>query len=462
MSAVDRSTLPGLGADPSFRFPMVRKEVLPNGLAVWTAAHRGLPVVSFVLLVRSGAAADPSDGHGLASLTGDMLDEGSGKRSAIEMHEELERIGARFETEVGADASTLILTTLSRYADRGLTVMFDMAVQPRFDVADFERVRQLRVNRLRQIRDVPSSVADRTFLGLVYPRVHPYAHPGFGSIESVGRLSVERSVQFHRDHYRPVSSTLIAVGDFERADLMRVVENIFGGWTGDKTDRTVLDALAGAPIPSQSPGAARTLHLVDRPGAQQSEIRMGHVGVARRTPDYHALQVLNMVLGGQFVSRINMNLRESKGYTYGARTAFDFRRGRGPFVLQTSVQTSVTASALSEARGEIAAIRADRPVSHDELTTAQAALSRGYPRGFETVEQIAGALAQLSLYELPDDYFDTFVPRVSAVTEQDVTRVANVHLDPDRLVTLVVGDRQAVEPTLAPHGITGLDVVDAV
>jgi predicted Zn-dependent peptidase len=188
--------------------------------------------------------------------------------------------------------------------------------------------------------------------------------------------------------------------------------------------------------------------LVHRPAAAQSELRIGHIGVSRATPDYHALLVLNMVLGGQFVSRINMNLREDKGYTYGARTSFDFRRGPGPFVLHASVQSEATVDAVLEALGELQAIRGARPVTQHELETARAALIRGYPRSFETAEQVSRGAAQLALYELPDDYFSTFMPRVLAVDEAAVTRAATRHIDPARLLTVIVGDREKVGPGL--------------
>jgi predicted Zn-dependent peptidase len=197
------------------------------------------------------------------------------------------------------------------------------------------------------------------------------------------------------------------------------------------------------------PPAASHIALADRPSAAQSELRIGHVAVPRRTPDYHALLLLNMVLGGQFVSRINMNLREDKGYTYGARTAFDFRRGPGPFQLQASVQTGATAAAIAEVIAEIDGIRGAHPVTAAELGLARAALTRGYPRNFETAEQIARSVAQLALYGLADDYFERFVPTVATIDLAALARVAATHLHPSRLVALVVGDRAAIEPTLA-------------
>jgi predicted Zn-dependent peptidase len=193
--------------------------------------------------------------------------------------------------------------------------------------------------------------------------------------------------------------------------------------------------------------------LVHRAGAAQSELRLGHVALPRRTADYHAALVANLILGGQFVSRINMNLREDKGYTYGARTAFEFRRAPGPFVLHASVQSDATADALKESFAEIRAIRDDRPVTRQELELGRASLTRGYPRNFETADQIARAAGQLALYDLPDDYFTTFVPKVLALTEETVTAVAAKHIDPDRLIAVIVGDRDKVLPALRGLGL---------
>ena len=214
----------------------------------------------------------------------------------------------------------------------------------------------------------------------------------------------------------------------------------FAGWDG------VSEAEAdGRVAPATSPAR---LNVVPRAGAPQSELRIGHVGASRHTPDYHALVAGNMVLGGQFVSRINLNLREDKGFTYGARTAFDFRRLPGPFSLQVSVQTKVTASAISESIAEIAAIRNLRPITAEELALGVAALTRGYARNFETAEQIARAVMQLALYDLPDNYFVEFVPRVERVTPEEATDVMARHIDPARLTSLIVGDLDAIGPDL--------------
>lgn len=441
----DRTRLPSLGPDPPFTFPAIRKATLASGLRFWTVEHHDVPLVAFLLLVPTGAAADPPDRPGLAAMTGDMLDEGCGDRSALDVHDALGRLGAHFDIEVGSDATLLSLTTLTRFAGQGLALVADMVRRPRLERKEFDRVRELRLTRLLQLRDLAPAVADRAFAQLVY-REHPYGHLPIGTETSLRDMALDEVVGFHARSFFPARATLIAVGDALHEELVDHAERAFGGWaTLDDVRNGEADPASAEP-PATPPDR---LALVHRPGSAQSELRIGHAAVPRSTPDYHALIVLNMVLGGQFVSRINLNLREDKGFTYGARTAFDFRRGRGPFILQVSVQTDATAVAISESLAELAAIRDARPASAEELALARAALTRGYPRGFETAEQVARAAAQLALYGLPDDYFSQFVARVSAVDSSDVTRVAREHLDPARLLTVVVGDREKIGASLA-------------
>jgi predicted Zn-dependent peptidase len=448
---VDRSRLPGVGPPPVCHFPAVRKGQLPNGLAVWTVEHRSVPVVTFVLLVTVGSAVDPPGRSGLASLTGDMLDEGAGARTAIEVNDALARIGAGFDTEVGPDATFLTLTTLARFRDRGLGLLSDLVVRPRFETHEFERVRELRANRLRQLRDLPPAVADRVFATQLYGD-HPYGHLAIGTEHALQSITLDEVRTFHQRAYRPANATLIASGDATHDELFASVEAAFGSWSDAAAAH---EEFAGSlPRALDAPTVvAPRLAVVDRPGSAQSELRIGHVAAPRSTPDYHALVLLNMALGGQFVSRINMNLREDKGFTYGARTSFDFRRGPGPFLLQVSVQTAVTADAIRESLAELRAVGADRPITDRELEVARAALTRGYPRNFETAEQIARSCAQLALYALPDDYFELYVPTVLGLDVDDIRRVAARWLDADQLSTLIVGDRGVFGPALASLGL---------
>ena len=447
MSRADRSRLPDVGPSLPFQFSRISKDRLPNRLTLWSAEHRTLPVVTFMLVLPAGSAADFEGYEGLAALTGDMVDEGMGNLTAIDVNAAFARIGAHLETEVSADATMFTVTSLAKFAPQALTLFADCVIRPRLDEADFDRVRQLRLTRLVQIRDMPSAIADRAFMQVVYG-THPYAHMALGTEESLRQLTIDTVTTFHERLYRPASATLIASGDLSADEFSQMAADTFGAWP-DGAPHLPEDAAIAAPPTAP----IHRFVLVDKPGSAQSEIRIGEVGLARDTPDYHPLIVLNMILGGQFVSRINMKLRQEKGLTYGARTAFDFRRGRGPFVLQTSVQSDGTAEAIQSSLREIDAIRSDRPPTPEEVEIAKAALTRGYPRNFETAEQIARAMAQLVLYGLPDDYFDTFTSRVSAVTVDSAREMASRHLNPDRLATAIVSDASIVIPQLAAAGL---------
>lgn len=442
MTPADRSRLPALGAERPFRFPEVRRRALANGLRVWTVEHRQVPLVAVLALLPVGASADPPGRPGLAAITGDMLDEGCGDRSALELHEALGRMGAQLELDVGYDATVVGLTTLARELDGGLDILRDILARPRFEQREFDRVRELRLNRLLQLKDMPPAVADRAFAQLLY-KGHPYGHLPIGSEGPLRALTVRDIAAFHRRVVAPSRTTVILVGDRTHESLFDAAARTFEAWTADSSGAIPDPSSFPAPVPPASPVA-----LVHRGGAAQSELRVGHVAESRRTPDYHALIVLNMVLGGQFVSRVNLNLRERKGYTYGARTAFEFRRAPGPFVMQASVQADATADALHEAIAELTAIRGERPITREELELGRASLTRGYPRNFETADQVARAAAQLALYELPDDYFTTFVPTILALSEDDVTAAAARHIDPSRLLSVVVGDREKIAGTL--------------
>jgi zinc protease len=445
VSRVDRSRLPTPGPTPPFRFPTIHRRALPNGLDVRAISHRNVPVVCAVLLVPGGTASDPADRPGLAAFTADLLDEGSGGRSAIEVSDLLARFGADFDVDVGPDAIVLSLTTLTRFLAPALGLLAEMATAPNLAPPDIERVRRLRLERLSQLRDHAPAVADRAFSRLLY-RDHPYGHLGLGSEEALQATTVQDIKGFHAGAFVPGGATVVIAGDADVETLVGAVADAFAGWEAD-ADAPPIDRHAGltpAPLVPE-----RRLAVVPRAGAAQSELRIGHVCASRDTPDYHALVLLNMILGGQFVSRVNMNLRQDKGYTYGVRTGFDLRRGLGPFVLQTSVGTDVTSSAIREALSEIDQIRHARPATADELVLARASVTQGYPRGFETAQQIARGVSSLALHGLPDTYFEEFVGRIESVTLDDLGRVAGQYLDLARMATLAVGDHDRIASTLS-------------
>ena len=451
----DRSRLPAPGPDPPFHFPSIVRHTLQNGLKVRTVEHRTVPVLTFVMEVDGGLGADPAGREGLASITADLMDEGTGDLSAIDVSDALARIGAEYDVEVGADATMFTLTTLTRFAARGAALLASLLTRPALRESDFERVRQLRLDRLTQLKDLAPAVAERAFLRLLYPS-HPYGHLAIGTDAALRALRLDDVAHFHAATLRPWRATLIVAGAMSHDELVAVAEEAFGGWKGRESVADVPHAAADlTPDVLQS---AR-LAIVPREGAAQSELRIGHLSVRRNTPDYAALLVMNAVLGGQFVSRVNLKLREEKAFTYGARTGFDWRRGLGPFSMQASVHTAATAEAISDTLAEIAGIGGTRPPTEQEMSLARASLTRGYPRNFETAQQVSRSVAQLALFDLPDSYFEEFVPRVLAVAADDATRVASTYLDPSRAITLVVGDRKAIETSLNALGLGDVQVL---
>ena len=454
MTKADRSRLPQVGADPSFTFPTIVRHTLPNGLQVRTIEHHSVPLVTFVMQISGGSGADVAGREGVAAITADMVDEGTGALSAIDVSEALARIGAEYDVDVGADATVFTLSTLARFAERGGSLLADLLTRPSLRTEDFDRVRQLRLDRLRQLKDLPPAVAERAFLRLLYG-THPYGHLSIGNDASLRRIDLSDVTTFHAATFRPSRAALVVAGAMPHDGLLRLAEGAFGHWTDGAV---AADAAPMAAADIEPAVAPPIVAVVAREGAAQSELRIGHLSARRDTPEYAALLVMNAILGGQFVSRINLKLREEKAFTYGARTGFDWRRGLAPFSLQTSVHTAATAEAIRDSLNELEAIRGSRPPSDTEMSLAKASLTRGYPRNFETALQVARSVAQLVLYGLPDSYFETFVPRVHAVSASDVTSAARRYLDPARLVTLIVGDHAAIAPSLDALGIGTVQV----
>ena len=458
MSGVDRTRLPTPGPEKPFRFPRIVRRRLPSGLEIRALSHRSVPVLSMALLIPGGASADPDALPGLGALTADLLDEGSNGQSALEVSDRVARIGGDLDVEVGADATLIGLTTLDRFLDPALALVHEIVTSPNLAEADFVRVRELRRERVRQMRDHASVLADRAFARTLYGR-HPYGHPTLGTDASLSAMTADDLRAFHGAVFQPDDATLVVVGDRPEDELIEHAARVFGDWAAaGEGGAAGIDRHAALAPPPDAPSAM--LAAIHRPGAAQTELRIGHVAASRETPDYHALVLLNGVLGGQFVSRVNLNLREDKGYTYGVRTGFDLRRGEGPFVLTTSVGTDVTAPAIREAHRELRDILEARPVTDAELAQSRASLTLGYPRGFETAQQVSRSVAQLALHRLPDTYFEEFVPRLSATTLAEVSAAARRHLRPEKMATVLVGDLDKIGDSLAPLGLGEVRVLE--
>jgi predicted Zn-dependent peptidase len=443
MSA-DRSRLPEPGPRRGFALPAAERATLGNGLGVRTVRHGGVPVIAMLLLVRAGSATDPDGQYGLAALTADLLDEGCGSLSARDFHEALASIGGVLDIETGCDATAITLVTLAAHRDRALGLLADLAFEPRFDERDFNRVRDLRVNRIAQLEDVPSAVADRTLIERLYGS-HPYGHLPIGTDTSLRAVTRDTVAEFHGRRFVPATASLIVVGDLVPSETLDATASVLGA-------RMAGDASPAVTRPfdqSRRPADPR-LVIVDRPGAPQSELRIGRVATSRSAPDVYELLVLNAVLGGQFMSRINLKLREERGLTYGARSAFDFRRAAGPFSVQTSVQTDGTAEAMRHVLEALDEVGGPQPATDEELELARAALTRGYAKNFETAEQVARALAHVELHGLSDRYYEEFPSHIDAVGASSVTSAAARWLHPSTMTIVVVGDRARVAADLAP------------
>ena len=432
----DRSGPPELGPPPRLDLPDIQRFTLANGLPVLLMESHRVPVVEIVLVVEAGAVDELAGKGGVASMTAAMLDEGAGARSSLEIADAIDFLGAGLTTAAGQHATTVTLhTPLSKLAD-ALPVMADVALRPTFPAEELERQRAERLTTLLQWRDEPRAIASVAFSEALYGDAHPYGRPTLGDAASLTAMTPEDLRAFHSSRFYPGAATLVIAGDVTRAALEPLLAQAFGSWRGSSA--------AATEIPAAEQVGAREIILVDKPGAAQSEIRIGRIGVERLTEDYHEIVVMNTILGGSFTSRLNQRLREERGYSYGAFSGFDFRPTPGPFVAQAAVQTAVTDSALAVFMREIAGVL--ERVPEDELQRAKNYVALGYPQSFETVGSTAGTMAEIAMYDLPLDTFDRFIDEVMAVTADDVQRVARQYLDPERVAVIVVGDRSVIEP----------------
>jgi predicted Zn-dependent peptidase len=432
----DRTTPPKLSAPRSLALPPVTKRALSNGVPVWIVEQHEVPVVSVSLVVKSGATADPAGKFGVASLTAAMLDEGAGTRDSLALADAIDFLGASIGTGAGFDASSVSLYTPVARLNEALMLMADVAIRPTFADTELERLRKERLTSLLQIKDNPPAIGATAFPRLVYGDAHRYGTGLAGTTASVGAFSSADLRTFHKQHYHPKNSHLIVVGDVQPDQVMAALEKSFGTWQAGTT--AVAPAALLVPEPK-----ARTVYLIDKPGAAQSIIRIGWTGVPRSTPDYYAIQVLNTILGGSFTSRLNTNLRETHGYAYGAGSGFDMRLNAGPFVASANVQTDKTSESLTEFFKELANIA--KPVSSEELDKAKNYLALGYPQDFETTQDIASKLSELVIYNLPEGTFNEYVAKIQAVTAADVERVAKKYVTPDKFAVVVVGDLKTID-----------------
>lgn len=447
----DRSKPPAIGPAPSLRMPAIQKQKLSNGLGVWIVEHHEVPLAQVNLIMRSGSAADPIGKYGIGSLTAAMLDEGAGSRSSLEIADALEFLGANLSTTSTFDASAIRLSVpVSKLGD-ALPIMADVALKPTFPANELDRLRKERLTSLLQARDNPAALIQIAFPRIVFGQTHRYGTSANGLPPAIEAFTVADMQAFYRAHYRPDNATLIVVGDVTPAALMPILEKAFGSWKAEGMAPLV------AEVPMAPQLKSRQVYIVDKPGAPQSQIRIGWVGVARSTADYAGLQVLNTILGGSFTSRLNQNLREDKGYSYGASSAFDMRMSAGPFLAASGVQSDKTGPAIQEFFNELTDI--SKPIPAEELTKAKNYVALGFPGEFETTGDLARKLEDLVVYGLPEDTYAKFVGAVTSVTAADLQKLAARYIQPDKMAVVVVGDRSQIEGPIRQLNLGPVNIV---
>ncbi len=436
--------LPKAGPDPKFKLPPVEKTKLSNGMNLWVVESHRLPIVSMDLVINAGGTLDSADKSGVASMTASMLNQGTKTRSALDISNGLQAIGTQIGSNASWDSTGVSMQAITPNLDKALDFYADIVSNASFPNSEFTALKARAMGGFRQRRASNTAVA-----GIVYDKVlygdQTYGRQLGGSEKTVQAISRDDLVKFYNDHYRPNNSTLIVVGDVRMAAIKARLETAFSGWKPGGV------SLGG--VSEQKMIAKPAIYLVDKPGAAQSSVSIGQVGLDRSNPDYYAVQVMNAILGGGSTGRLNMNLREDKGYTYGASSRFTYRRGAGPFSASSEIQTISTKEAVQEFLKELNGIRGSRPITPTELEVNKQSFIRRFPAGFETVGGISNQLANLVTYGLPDTYFNDYISKINAVTIDDVNRVANKYLDPSKMAIVIVGDRKVVEAGLKELGL---------
>lgn len=451
-AGLDRSKPPGSGPVRSFSFPAVHSSELDVGLGIRVVAQDRLPVVTAMLLMDAGESTTPGGSAGLGLLTGNALQGGTQRRSAIELAEALEGIGTRLGAATGWDSTTVSLTCTADRLPEAVRLLAEVVLSPGFPEGEVERIREQQLAALGQRKMYPAHLAADAAAHFLFKDGATYGRPLSGTEDTVAALGSEEVAGFAASRYLPERGGFVVVGDVDVDEVTALAAENFGGWSG-------APALPGA-VDSSARFDQRRIVVVHRPGAVQSEIRIGHPAVSRDTPDYFQLVVLNTILGGAFTSRLNLNLREKHGFTYGVRSRFAFRRAAGPFTISTAVGTDVTAAAVREAFAETEALVAKGP-TESEVEAARDYMAGVFPLRLETTGQIASRIAELLVYRLPDDYHARYRDEIRAVTIDGVAAAARRRLHPGAMTVVVVGDADKVGSELEGLGLGPVDVRDS-
>lgn len=429
----DRSGPPALGKAKNLQLPAIQKFTLSNGLPVVLMEKHTVPLVQVNLLLQTGSFDDPAGKEGLAGIVMDLLDEGAGEYDALQLADEIDFLGASIGTFSRAFSSEIDCSTPVAKLDGALKLMSTIALKPTFSETELERVRKLRLNGLLTAYDEPTTIATRAFNKLLFDVSAPYGK--FANEQSIKSYTKSDLESFHTRNFVTGNCTLIIVGDVTKASITPLLEKYFSPLPAG--------AVTNAPKPTPRQIKGRTIYLVDKPGAAQSVIRIGKIGTSRGDAAYNDIVIMNTILGGSFASRLNTNLREEHGYSYGAGSGFNFWSVPGPFTANSSVQTDVTGPALGEFFNEFKKMR--QPMPEADLTRGKNYEALGYAGNFETNQSIAVALSELVMFQLPDNYFNSYIDKTLAVTKKGVEAAAKKYITPDNMLIVVVGDRAKIE-----------------
>ena len=452
---LDRSKEPALGGPMSLNLPSLKKATLSNGLKIVVAERHSAPVVNFSLMIDSGYSADPSVAPGTASFEQRMLEEGTPTRDSLKIGEELESLSANFNASVSLDWSVVSLNTLKSTMDKSLDIYADLILHPAFPEKEFTRLQKERLAGIKREKVTPQSMALRVVPALLYGPGHPYAVPftGTGTEAAVSKMTREDLAKFHETWFKPNNSTLLVVGDTTLAEIQPRLEKLLASWKpGDVPKKTV----------PQVPEPPKTVvYLIDRPGSGQSVIFGAQLAPPQNSPDAIDLQLVNDVFGGTFSSRINMNLREDKHWSYGVFSILAPALGQRPYISISAVQTDKTKESMEELVKEYNNIAGAKPITAEELKDVQTNDTLGLPGRFETVQQVSGAYSNILQYGLPEDYYNTFTQKALDLTPEGANEIAKKYILPDRLVWVVVGDMSKVEAGVRELNLGEVHKIDA-
>ena len=451
-ASFDRTAIPAPASAPELHVPAWTSMTLSNGAQLVVTPRHNLPLVSFAIGFVGGADQyDPATKPGVGEFAAAMLSEGTTTRSGDDISNALQLLGTGVRVGVGGENGSISFLATTDKVERVLQIVEDMLVNPSFPNDAIERYRARRLVALTQAKDRTSSIASRVFPKLLYADAHPYGRSV--TEQSVQSITRDDIVAFAKSYFTPGHAIITVAGDVEPNAVRQMVDRVLAPWKSG-------GSMPSFDYPAVPTPKATTIYLVDKPGAAQSSFRIGLPGPARSTSDYFALEVLNTMLGGMFQSRLNANIREQHGYSYGVGSGFSYGKGPGPFFAGGDVVTAKTDSALIEFMKELRGVRGDRPITDDELKTAEDNLVQGLPQNFSSVRAVNNSVAEIYFDQLPQDYYQHYAQNVRAVTKEDLTRVANKYIDMDHLAIVIVGDRKTIEAPLKATGIAPVVILD--